>query len=138
MSQAGLHDPTSIPALCHLILDTAAGLGDQCRSVAAASPPLRARAASALLTAVQPDSQPRLAPKLAAVFGLAADDFDADQQRQLLDGISALLDANATSATGAALLLHFSPLRRFFHLEALLEDLILSRWMLSFLSGSGG
>jgi hypothetical protein len=70
--------------------------------------------------------QPRLAVKVAQCWDLQVDHFSVEQQVQLLDHISQLLDANATSASGVSLLLHFRPLLPHFHLEAVLEDLVLS------------
>lgn len=62
---------------------------------------------------------------LPAAFHLTADAFSVTDQVALLDAISALLDASATSAAGVALLLHFGPpVQRHFHLEAVLEDLV--------------
>ena len=90
----------------------------------AAPSPLRARAAAVLLRCCA--TQPRLAAKLAATFGLTERDLSAAQRAQALDAISALLDAAATSASGVALLLHFPGLRRHFHIEAVVEDLVLS------------
>ncbi len=91
-----------------------------------AATPCQLHAARVLLACCA--SQPRLAPKVAAAFRLSAGHLSVEQQGQLLDAISALLDANATSACGVSLLLHpgFAPLRRHFHLEAVLEDLVLS------------
>lgn len=74
--------------------------------------------------------QPRLAPKVAAAFHLTMDAFPVEDRVALLDAISGLLDASATSAAGVALLLHFGPpARRHFHLEAVLEDLVRCPWL---------
>lgn len=70
--------------------------------------------------------QPRLAVKVAQCWDLQVDHFSVEQQVQLLDHISRLLDASATSASGVSLLLHFRALLPHFHLEAVLEDLVLS------------
>lgn len=121
----GLDSNAISPAICHLILDTAS-------DVQRWPPPqpapdalrTRRRATVVLLRCCQ--SQPRLAAKVAAAFHLAAHELSEAQQAELLDRISALLDANATSAAGVSLLLHFRSLLRYFHLEALLEDLVLS------------
>ena len=48
-------------------------------------------------------------------------------QGALLETVSALLDANATSACGVALLLHFPRLRPHFDLAAVVEDLVVSQ-----------
>lgn len=154
--QVALSDPGVSPALAHLILDTLAELEAAERGQPAAAeqqqageqqqaPPSRANAArdgpardgsaatpcqlhAARVLLACCASQPRLAPKVAAVFRLAAGHLSVEQQGQLLDAISALLDVNTTSACGVSLLLHpgFATLRRHFHLEAVLEDLVLS------------
>lgn len=73
---------------------------------------------------------------LPAAFHLTADAFSVTDQVALLDAISALLDASATSAAGVALLLHFGPpVQRHFHLEAVLEDLV--RYFLTLLCYHG-
>lgn len=151
-AQVSLSDPGISPALAHLILDTLAELGAaerMQRSAPDAAEQQQAQQASrqsrdggppAAVAATQSQlhaarvllaccaSQPRLAPKVAAAFRLDARHLSTAQQVQLLDAVSMLLDANATSASGVSLLLHpgFAPLRRHFHLEAVLEDLVLS------------
>lgn len=123
--QMGLDSKDISPAICHLILDTATDLEHwPPQQPGRAASLARQHAAAVLLRCCQ--AQPRLAAKVAAAFHLTADDLSVAQQAELLDGISALLDANATSAAGVSLLLHFRPLLRHFHLEALLEDLVLS------------
>ncbi|KAL4452648.1 hypothetical protein ABPG75_008310 [Micractinium tetrahymenae] len=119
--EVALDDPAISPALAHLILDTIAELD-------AAEHAQRGTLQAARVLLACCASQPRLAPKVAAAFRLAAAHLSAPQQGALLDAISSLLDANATSACGVSLLLHpgFAPLRRHFHMEAVLEDLVLS------------
>lgn len=105
-------------AICHLILDT-------CADIPGWHPRLAPHhAAAALLRCCA--EQPRLALKVAAAFRVTTDDLSAEEQAALLDAVSALLDASATSSAGVALLLHFPGLRAFFHMEAILEDLVLS------------
>ena len=120
------------PAICHLVLDnlvvpdSAAGLPQQPRQPSHLDgTQLRGQAAHMVLASCA-CQQPRLAVKVAVAYRLAAEDFTAAQQCVLLDCIAVLLDANATSACGVALLLHFAPLRTHFHLEAVLEDLVVS------------
>ncbi|KAI7836357.1 hypothetical protein COHA_009779 [Chlorella ohadii] len=106
-------------AICHLILDT-------CSELPGWHPRLGPHHAVGVLLRCAAE-QPRLAPKVAAAFHLTVDAFSVADQVALLDAISGLLDASATSAAGVALLLHFGPpVQRHFHLEAVLEDLVLS------------
>lgn len=117
-------DNAESTSICHLILDT---LGDLSEGAAWASrqPSPPAAAAALLLRAAQ--EQPRLAPKVAATFALRAGDLTEAQSVALLDAISAQLDASGTSASGVALLMHFGPpVASHFHVEAILEDLVLS------------
>eukprot|EP00887_Chlorella_sp_A99_P007389 scaffold2.g7389.t1 len=92
---------------------------------AAAAAVARRAAAPLFLRCVGP--QPRLAVKLAAGYRLALDQFSPAEAAALLDGVSALLDANATAACGVGLLLHFPPLRPHFELDAVIEDLVVSQ-----------
>lgn len=104
-------------AICHLILDT-------CSELPSWHPRLGPHHAVGVLLRCAAE-QPRLAPKVAAAFHLTVDAFSVADQVALLDAISGLLDASATSAAGVALLLHFGPpVQRHFHVEAVLEDLV--------------
>ncbi|PRW61071.1 exonuclease mut-7 [Chlorella sorokiniana] len=106
-------------AICHLILDT-------CSELPGWHPHLAPHHATGVLLRCAAE-QPRLAPKVAAAFHMTVDALSVPDQVALLDAISGLLDASATSAAGVALLLHFgTPVQRHFHLEAVLEDLVLS------------
>ena len=119
--QEALAAPDISTAICHLILDTVLDLGQAPWAAGASS---QQHAAALLLQCCR--EQPRVAVNLAQAFSLTDIHLSATQQADLLDGISALLDANATSACGVSLLLHFPPLRRHFHLEAVIEDLVVS------------
>jgi hypothetical protein len=104
-------------AICHLILDT-------CSELPGWHPHLAPHHATGVLLRCAAE-QPRLAPKVAAAFHMTVDALSVPDQVALLDAISGLLDASATSAAGVALLLHFgTPVQRHFHLEAVLEDLV--------------
>ena len=115
-AQEALASPETA-AICHLILDT-------CSELPGWHPRLGPHHAVGVLLRCAAE-QPRLAPKVAAAFHLTVDAFSVADQVALLDAISGLLDASATSAAGVALLLHFGPpVQRHFHVEAVLEDLV--------------
>lgn len=131
--QEALANPETT-AICHLILDTATDLPDwrpATRPTHAAAVLLRCAAEqprlapkvsgrlgvrlftrrAGLALSLQPHPTPNCPHlslcQVAAAFHLTADQLTEAQQGGLLDAISSLLDASATSASGVGLLLHF-------------------------------